>query len=815
MSENEPNQRRILRALWTSPHAGLVVLSADWARSGLPPLFWGRDGRPLERLRRVPPLLFGEQSGYYSQGLWLTFCVRGDLYPHKKLNEHGCYVAGDFNQWDPQFGKNLWRLDRIFISGEEFFMLNIERQSLQLNKPLSFKFVTGRQEWLEPPAKAPNLFLDEKGNRNLLLRPETTGHHQFYFHPPQTVGQAGSAAVVWKDGEEVEEAYLLPGDFLRELTTRLAMGVHITPEMSIFRLFAPRASLVELRLYRKADRSDGHRFPLKRVDATTWEVRLGGSLEGWFYDYRVHGEARDNHSAFDASVPVVDPWALALVGPEGPALVLDRRRQPRPRERFDPPAWHDLVIVEAHIRDLSESAPLPLKAHERLGFRALTEWVRHPDFYLKQLGCNAVELQPIQQFEDRDPAAYAWGYMPTNWFAPASQYASDPTKGTQIAEFRELVSAFHEQGMAVILDVVYNHIGDPNALQFIDKHYYFHLSADGHYMNWSGCGNTFYADSPMGRRLIIESLCWMIEAFDVDGFRFDLADLVGVPALKEIEAALKVVKPSIILIAEPWSFRGHVGLELKKTGWASWNDGYREFLKKYVRGGGNPEGMHYFLAGSLAHMAQWPAQSVNYTESHDDRCWLDDITENGGHNGYYPTFNDRRRTHLMVAILMSSLGIPMLAEGQDFLRSKRGVHNTYQRGDLNALQYRRIRRFPATHDYFRAWIALRRGPIGRFLRLPKRPEWSYFQFISAPHTSAVGMVYNADCSLGEERLIFAVNPHSKTTTLKFGGLRSDQLRQVADHERVHSEGLPSAPFLLHGESIELPPMSCGLWIEGN
>lgn len=808
----EPQEPHLLRAIWTSPQAGLVLLRKDWLKPGSPPLFWARTGKSLDQLHRVPPLLFGEQSGYFTQAQWLCFCVRADLYPRIRLHEHGCYVAGAFNGWDPQPGKGLWRLDRVMISGEEFFLLNVESSRILRDEPVPFKFVTGYGEWLEPPAKAPNALTDEKGNRNLCLLPGINGYHQFFFTPPHPVNHGGQSAVLWLENKYREEVFMMPGDYLRELGTRLAMGVHITPETSIFRLFAPRASLVELCLYRQPDRSECYTFPLKRVDATTWEVRLEGSLENWYYDYRVHGEARDNRSAFDAKMPVVDPWALAQVSPEGPALVLDRRRLPRPNQRFFPPSWHDLVIIETHIRDLCEAAPLRLNSTERLGFKGLAEWVRHPDFYLKKLGINAVELQPVQQFEDRDPAAYAWGYMPINWFSPASQYASDPQKGSQIDEFRDLVAAFHEQGMAVILDVVYNHIGDPNSLQFIDKHYFFDLSADGHYMNWSGCGNTFFTDSPMARRLIIESLCWMIEAYDVDGFRFDLAELLGVPTLKEIEAALKVVKPSVILIAEPWSFRGHVGHELKHTGWASWNDGYREFLKKYVRGGGNPEGMHYFLAGSLAHMAQWPAQSVNYTESHDDRCWIDDITENHGHNGYYPTANDRRRTHLMVAILMSSIGIPMLAEGQDFLRSKRGHHNTYKRGDLNALNYRRIQRFPATHDYFRAWIALRRGSIGRYLRLPRRPEWSYFQFASAPQTSAAGIIYNADYSLGEERLIFAVNPHPKTTTLKFAGMQPAKLRQIADHERVHPDGLPSAPFLIHGESIELPPMSCGLWL---
>jgi pullulanase/glycogen debranching enzyme len=246
-----------------------------------------------------------------------------------------------------------------------------------------------------------------------------------------------------------------------------------------------------------------------------------------------------------------------------------------------PPWWHNLIVAEAHVRDLTALAPLDLTPEERRGFTGLAKWVRHPDFHLKRLGVNCVELQPIQQNDARTPEEYHWGYMTNNYFSPNSHYALAPEKASQIDEFRDLVAAFHEQGMAVILDVVYNHVGEPNPLQPIDKSYYFELSPEGHYMNWSGCGNTLDCNAPMVRRLIVKSLAWLIEAYDVDGFRFDLAELIGVEALKVIEREIKKVKPSVVLIAEPWSFRGHIGHELRNTGFASWNDGYREYVRKY------------------------------------------------------------------------------------------------------------------------------------------------------------------------------------------------------------------------------------------
>jgi hypothetical protein len=196
---------------------------------------------------------------------------------------------------------------------------------------------------------------------------------------------------------------------------------------------------------------------------------------------------------------------------------------------------------------------------------------------------------------------------------------------------------------------------------------------EGQLTNWSGCGNDLRCSSAMTRRLIIDSLVHFVTYYGVDGFRFDLAELIGVDVLREIERALKAVKPDAILIAEPWSFRGHIAAALRDTGFASWNDGYRNFLRDYVRGNGGRDSAAYFLRGSPWHFARWPAQTVNYTESHDDHTWIDVITENADFQGMTPTARDIRRTHLMIAFLMASIGVPMLAAGQDFLRSKGGV----------------------------------------------------------------------------------------------------------------------------------------------
>jgi pullulanase/glycogen debranching enzyme len=646
---------------------------------------------------------------------------------------------------------------------------------------------------------------------------------------------------------------LQPGTIFYEQKTELQLGALVRGEETVFRIFAPRARSVTLYVARElssqwsrsdhtpgesARSSEGAASPAEsaadRVAADdplsfalalredgdgevgVWEVVLDQNLHRWYYWYSLDGVREGpGPNGFDPGVRVLDPYALATVGREGPGIVLDAAWIGRGDRDFKTPAWHDLVMVEAHVRDLTEGAPVRANAVERRGFNGLRKWVESQDFYLHHLGVNCVELLPVHEFDNAATDEYHWGYMTTSFFAPESSYSLEPEKASGIREFQELVAAFHRRGMAVVIDVVFNHAGVPAHLMFVDKLYYFELDAQGELTNWSGCGNDLRARSAMARRLIIDSCLHYLEAYGVDGFRFDLAELLGVEVLREIEAALKKSKPGVILIAEPWSFRGHIAGALRDTGWASWNDGYRNFVRDYVRGNGEPERMDYFLRGSPWYFAKWPAQTINYTESHDDRTWIDTITENPNHDGFVPTANDRRRTHLMAALLFMSLGIPMLAEGQDFMRSKHGVNNTYLRGDLNAIDYRRLYRYLGTHAYFADWIAFRRGEIGRLLRHWTRPSEGFFKFVHVRGSPALAAVYNADHSQGRARLLFAINPTMADLTIPIGeeiaGLEPVAWDMLADHDRfyfsdAHGASKPVEPQLW------VPALSCGLWV---
>ncbi len=724
-------------------------------------------------------------------------------------SEAKVYLAGDFNGWQNAVGDPHWELKPAQLDGEAVLLLSVAAVALLVQSQRRFKFVTGEHRWLAVSASAPNAIRDDLGNYNYVFEPTRTGHHWLEFTLSQPLDLAENWQVAWQDEPVVP---LQPGDFFFALKSELPLGAIVRGNETIFRLFAPRAKLVALSVCAKLEEQNvAHVYQLHRRDDYVWELVLADNLHGWYYWYQIEGGFDNGAPGFDFSHRVLDPYAQAAVDRLGPGIVLDAQWVGRGDTSFRTPAWQDLVIVEAHVRDLAERAPVKLIPAERRGFTGLRKWVESPDFYLQHLGVNCVELQPVQEFDNRTTEEYHWGYMTANYFSPESSYALDAKHASGVKELQELVAAFHRRGMAVILDVVYNHVGEPAHLMFIDRTYYFELDARGNLSNWSGCGNDLRARSAMAKRLIIDSLRHLVEVYGVDGFRFDLADLIGTEVLREVEVALKRVKPDVILIAEPWSFRGHIAGELRDTGFSSWNDGYRNFLRDYVRGGNSADGFAYFLKGSPVHYAKWPAQTVNYTESHDDRTWIDNITENADGNGHHPTANDRRRTHLMAAILFSSIGIPMISAGQDFLRSKYGVNNTYLRGDLNALDYRRIYRFPGTHAYFAAWIAFRRSPAGRFFRQFSRPAETFFRFYFCPGSTAVAVVYNADLSQGPQRILFAVNPTLDDVVIPISTeLTLVSWQQLADHEHFFNTAREESAQPVEAE-LFVPALGCGLW----
>lgn len=806
----------LVSATLESPERGIIELRHDWRGRSVPVFVVAGGALRLRRLERAPTTGYALAAGYhFPREDTVEFVL--DLADHPEIDptRETVHVAGEFNDWR---GAELpdWAMRQKTLGGREVLAWSGPAAKIG-DAPRRFKFVTAAHRWLPVPREAPNAERDPGGNDNRLLDPERTGAHRFSFELTRPADLSVSLTVRWAEGHAGEQVPLRPGAFFYELASDLPLGAHPQGDRTVFRLFAPRAAhvLLALRPPEGADPSVRHQPMARRPDAHgaagIWETTLQGNLDGWHYWYHADGP-RDAFGAFDPARRILDPYALAAVSREGPGIVLDRARMqpPRPRDRFRTPAWHDLVICEAHVRDLATYAPITASPDERLGFSGLKTWVESEDFYLARLGVNCVELQPLQEFDNVARTDYHWGYMPANYFAPASAYSTAPERASGVRELQELVRAFHARGIAVIVDVVYNHVGEPAHLMFLDKLYYFEQDAAGNLSNWSGCGNDLRCSAAMATRLVIDSCAHWLDCYGVDGFRFDLADLVGVPVLKKIEAALKRIKPDVILIAEPWSFRGHAAGELRDTGWASWNDGYREFIRDFVRGSGRRESFEYFVRGSPWYYAKWPAQTVNYAESHDDRCWIDVITENAGHDGHLPSVNDRARTHLMAATLFCSIGIPMLSAGLDFLKSKHGVNNTYLRGDLNALDYARLARYPAAHAYFADWVAFRRSEAGALLRHFSRAGEGFFEFLWPAEGPAAVVIYNADLALGPRQLLFAINPGLADAWIDLGDRAEAPWRQLADHERFIPADRPAGARPVT-RRLFVPALACGLW----
>lgn len=822
----------------------------------LPPLALYSETLQLRNLRPHPPVEFGRLAGYYRRGNAIVFCVDPERYGYFDFARDGLFVAGDFNGWQKQ---QRWSLKpRTTRCGQLVWEVAVGLDQLrelaggQGATGVSFKFLTRKYDWIMPCFEAPNREVDAAGNANYRLDFRRSGAHVFVFDVVGGRTFVGEHVLVWQEKAFEQHITPQPGLGFFHLKSDLPLGVHVeragaeagstgsaAPAVAsagahghahagvattaataadtaakpaadsgavqtVFRLFAPRATAVMLELRSTLEQS---RLPVQvalelREDMLTWEARLPGNLHGMYYQYRVSGE-QGVLNAFDPSVALLDPYALATVSEKGPGIVIDRSRLPRhagQAQPFTPPRYEDASIVECHVRDLLANAPIELTAAERRGFAGLTRWLQNEDCYLRALGTNVVELQPCQQFDSTSAKEYHWGYMTNNYFAPCAWYARKPAQavgeGSAIGDFAALSAALHEAGLALVLDVVYNHVGVPAHLAMIDKYYYFVVDPhSGEFNNDSGCGNTLRADAAMSRHLIIESLRHLIETFDIDGMRFDLAELLGIGTLHAVEKALREVKPSLIFIAEPWSFRGNMQHDLHHSSYAFWNDGFREFAADYVRGGADTGGLQYFMNGSVGHAALWPSQSVNYVASHDDMCWPDKITENPDHDATDPTCNDRLRTHLAAALVFGSNGIPMWPQGLDFLHSKRGVNNTYLRGDLNALDYARAERFAATVAYVRGWIAFRHSVWGEVLRLKARAGDEYLYRFNATHGNACALLFNADCALGGRRLLLAVNPHveESATILLPADLDVRQWTQFADQERFSVGGVSRCP----------------------
>ena len=675
--------------------AGLLFLEEDWTGDRLPDDLLEEAGLLCSNLELFEPAERARLVGYAKIGNWAHFSLPADgviLEPAERV-----FLVGDLNQWNGQDSPVGCELKEDELG----YTLDIDWDELIEYAPFEFKFLSEKGKWFGPEDFLPRPENSENnGAKNFLFDPKRSGRDVFRFKIVKP--RIGDEVKRWKSA-------IPQGRF----------GYYSDAEGGNFRLFAPRAHLVELLIYCQDGVSEDSRYPMQRSEEGSWSIFMGRRLEGTHYRFRV---THLDHTNQPYTRDITDPYARALVARNGPGIAI---ADSLPRKSLhEPPPIRDVVLVEAHLRDLLAKADCRINDEERLGFAGLTKWLKSGDCYLQKLGANVVELQPVQEFDARTKEEYHWGYMPVNFFSPASVYATRNTDGSVVEEFCDLIDAFHQANLSVVIDVVYNHVGIPPHLIFLDREIYFLTDENGYLSNHSGCGNDLDCDSEPVRKLILDSLIYFVERFDVDGFRFDLGELLGAGFLAKIEKELKKCKPGILLFAEPWSFRGRLPVSMNQTGFGMWSDGCREGLLNYAKGQADQRTVIDVLEGRLDRDNLEFVQSVNYLESHDDFALLDRFRELPGWGDEdAPPEEIRRRYLLALGVLLVSPGVPMLTAGADFLRHKSGVRNTYLRGDLNALDYAQIKNHPEEVKFVRKMTQLRLSSAGLYCRRSKREDW--------------------------------------------------------------------------------------------
>ncbi len=515
-----------------------------------------------------------------------------------------------------------------------------------------------------------------------------------------------------------------------------------TPEATTFRLFAPNDAKCYVKVGNK-------KVKMTRTADNLWTAKVKGDLKGKPYVFNTgHGDT-----------PGVFAKAVGVNGQQG--YVIDLRTT-------DPAGWEsdkrpvcksfaDIVVYEMHHRDFSIARP---DAKYPGKFLALTEpWaIRH----LKSLGVNAVHILPSYDFGSVDETRlqdnkYNWGYDPVNYNVPEGSYSTDPyNPETRIREFKQMVQALHKAGIRVILDVVYNHTYDIDHSNFQRTYpdYYYRKIDNGEksnhnsqfsipnsqlYSNGSGCGNETASEKPMMRQFMIESVKYWANEYHIDGFRFDLMGIHDIETMNQIRKALDEIDPSIFIYGEGWS-AGSCAYPYEKLAMkahiqqtpriAAFSDEIRDALRGPFDNdtkpgilGGSPnmeESLKFGIVGCISHpqvdmskvnysktpWAAEPTQMMSYVSCHDDMCLVDRLKAS------VPgiTQDELIRLDLLAqTAVFTSQGVPFILSGEEMLRDKKGVHNSYNSPDsINHLDWSNLEKYPQVFEYYKNLIQLRK-----------------------------------------------------------------------------------------------------------
>ncbi len=569
------------------------------------------------------------------------------------------------------------------------------------------------------------------------------------------------------------------GDYKLRMGRPLPFGATFVPDGINFSIFSRHATSCALVLYEKdqpeplveipfpSEFRVGDVFAMVVFDLNPEQIEYGYRIDGPWQPYAGH--------RFDPRHVLLDPYAKRIGGREAWGVMQNGDSDYVHRGQFinDDYDWghdrplnipiEDLVIYEMHVRGFTR--------HFSSGVRYPGTYaaIREKIPYLKELGVNCVELMPIFEFDefeyDRvnpntgEQLMNYWGYSTVGFFAPKAGYAATGTLGMQVDEVKTMIKDLHSNGIEVMLDVVFNHTAEGNehgetiSFRGIDNKTYYLLTPNGHYYNFSGTGNTMNANHPVVRNMVLDCLRYWVSEYHIDGFRFDLASILGRaqtgeplanPPLLEMLAHDPVLA-NCKLIAEAWDAGGlyQVGSFPAYERWAEWNGQYRDTIRRFIKGDmgiiweaaeriqGSPDlysdrGAAASINFITAHDGFTLADLWAYNEKHNDANGEnnrdganDNYSWNCGHEGQTDTIEinilRKRMIKNSLAILMMSRGTPMILMGDEMARSKQGNNNTYcHDNDLTWLNWGNLEENYDVFNFFKRCIAFRHAhPILR------------------------------------------------------------------------------------------------------
>lgn len=513
--------------------------------------------------------------------------------------------------------------------------------------------------------------------------------------------------------------------------------VSYSPKQTTFKLNASKKPT--LRIYEAGRGGNAiQKVKMKQTSENVWETTISGDLKGKFYTFDIgRGET-----------PGVFAKAVGINGKRG--AIIDM-------QTTNPSGWNsdrrltlrspaDLIIYEMHHRDFSIDASSGLVNKGK--FIALTEQkaIKH----LKELGVNAVHILPSYDFASIDESnttspQYNWGYDPLNYNVPEGSYSFDAEQPTRrILEFKQMVQALHKAGIRVILDVVYNHTFDIEGGNF-DRTFpkaYYRYTADGKPSNGSGCGNETASENRLMRQFMLESMKYWVNEYHIDGFRVDLMGIHDIETMNLIRKELTAIDPNIFIYGEGWT-AGSCAYPTEKLalkahikqlpGIAAFSDELRDALRgpfsddkqaAFLGGlAGFEESIKAGITGMIAHpqvdytkvnytkeaWAKEPTQMISYISCHDDMCLVDRLKASIPEVAYDMDALIRLNLLAQTAVFTSQ-GIPFMLSGEEMLRDKKGVHNSYKSPDeINHLNWNNLKKYPQVFAYYKGLIQMRKA----------------------------------------------------------------------------------------------------------